>query len=111
MKQKFEVGDTLLCYSSFHYEKAVITKIEGGIMTLSNQLKVDKELKMINSKNQEVKIEPYDSEKYKYLRSLSLMDKVLYKINSKYRTLGPEDTIRVYEKLTRIIERYFTSAK
>lgn len=107
MKQKFEVGDTLLCYSSYHYEKAVITKIEGGIITLSNQLKVDKELKILNSKNTDVKVEEYDSEKYKYLRSLSLMDKVLYKINSKYRTLGKEETIRVYEKLCRIAERYF----
>lgn len=76
-------------------------------MTLSNQLKVDKELKMLNSKNTNVKVEEYDSEKYKYLRSLSLMDKVLYKINSKYRTLGKEEIIRVYEKLCRIAERYF----
>lgn len=105
--RKREIGDILLCYSSYHVEKARITALDKGIITLDNQLKVDRDLNILNTRNPDIHIEEMDYDKYRYLRARSMMDKVLYRINSKYRKLGVEDTVRVYEKLSRIAEKYF----
>lgn len=107
MKQKFEKGGLLLCYSPYHVEKSSIIDITGGVITLNNQMKVDKHLNILNSKTKGIKVEEWDQDKYDYLVAKSMMDKVLYKINSKYRELEPENLVRVYEKLNRLVDRYF----
>lgn len=107
MKQKFEKGGLLLCYSPHHVEKSSIINISGGVITLNNQVKVDKFLNILNSRAKGIKVEEWDQDKYDYLVAKSMMDKVLYKINSKYQELEPENLVRVYEKLNRLVDRYF----
>lgn len=107
MKSKGEIGDILLCYSSYHVEKTRILSIENGILVLDNQIKVDRDLNILNTKNTDIHVETMDYDKYRYLQARSLMDKVLYKINSKYKKLNAENTVKVYDKLNKLVEKYF----
>lgn len=107
MKIKREIGDILLCYSSYHVEKAKVVSIDGGTMVLDNQIRVDRDLNILNTKNPDIHVEEMDYDRYRYLHARSMMDKVLYKINSKFKKLDKEDTVKVYDKLKRIVEKYF----
>lgn len=107
MKIKVQPGDILLCYSPYHLERVKVAKVDGGVITLANQVKVDKHLNILNSKNPDLKVELMDEEKYRMLYARSMMDKVLYKINSGAKDLNDENVVRVFDKLTKLAERYF----
>lgn len=107
MKKKLEKGDILLCYSLNHVEKAEVERVEGGVITLNNQVKVDQSLNILNSASKSLKVEAWDPEKYHYLVAKSMMDKVLYKLNGGYKGLEPESLVRVYDKLSRLVNKYF----
>lgn len=102
---KLHEGDNLLVYGLYHVEKASVIKAEKGIYTLNNQMKVDKDLKVLNSKDS-YNVEIWDEDKYKFLHYRSMMDKKISIIQNGYLKLDQDSLIRVYEKLDKLIEKY-----
>lgn len=102
---KLHEGDNLLVYGLYHVEKATVIKAEKGVYTLNNQMKVDRDLKVLNSKDSYV-VEIWDENKYKFLHYRSMMEKKLNLIQSGYMKLDQGSLIRVYEKLDKLIEKY-----
>ena len=96
---KYHEGDHLLVYGQYHVEKATITKVEKGFLILDNQMKVDKDLKVLNAKSA-FTVENWDENKYKFLHYRSMMEK------KGYKKLDQDALIRVYEKLDKLIEKY-----
>lgn len=102
---KYHEGDHLLVYGQYHVEKATITKVEKGFLVLDNQMKVDRDLKVLNAKSA-FTVENWDENKYKFLHYRSMMEKKISQLQNGYRKLDQDALIRVYEKLDRLIGKY-----
>lgn len=102
---KLKEGDLLLVYGAYHLEKAKVIRVDKGIITLSNQMKVDKSLSPINSKSG-FTVEPWDESKYEYLKAKSLFSKRLATIEDNASKLDPDTFVKVYNKLEKIISKY-----
>lgn len=106
--KKYKIGDELMVYGPYHLEKAKIEKVtKRGTMLLNNQMEINPQtLEPVNCKSA-LTVTEFDQGKYDYLFSQSMMEKKLFVISSKFRKLGERESVEVYKKLNKLVEKYF----
>lgn len=102
---KLQIGTPVLVVGPYLHERAEVVKAEKGVYTLSNNLQIDRDYKMLSKS--EFKAEPWDESKYDYLQAKSLMVRHLNNIRENYSKLNEEDTVAVFNKLKKLNTKYF----
>lgn len=101
---KLQVGTPVLVVGPYLHERAEVIKAEKGVYTLNNQLKINRDYKVLVKSDFICK--PWDEEEYNYLQAKSLLKREINNLNS-YDKLNREDTIRLYEKVKKLNEKFF----
>ena len=88
-----------------HFEKAEVIEInKKGEITLNNHM-------VINSRYQNLvrsgmTAEPWDEDKYNYLRANYLIPDKISSIQRHWKSLSQQDKIALFNKLSKIVEKY-----
>lgn len=100
---KLNVGDEFIVTGYTHFERCKITKVENKVYYLDNQIKMNRDLKPINSNS--VTITPFSQELYDFLLAKSNIPKLLNKIQNMYKICSKESTLLIYHKLDKLIKK------
>lgn len=104
MKQ-LKVGDPVLVTGFAHFEKAEVVSIDKkGAITLNNRMVIDNNYK--NLVRSTMTAEAWDEDKYEDLRSNYLMPDRISSIQRHWKSLKKEDRVALFNKLTRIVEKF-----
>lgn len=104
MKQ-LKVGDPVLVTGFAHFEKAEVVSIDKkGAITLNNRMVIDNHYK--NLVRSTMTAEAWDEDKYEDLRSNYLMPDRISSIQRHWKSLKKEDRVALFNKLTRIVEKF-----
>mgnify|MGYP003426094431 CR=1 FL=1 len=101
---KLQVGTPVLVVGPFLHEKAEVIKAEKGVYTLNNQLKISRDFKVLVKS--EFTCKPFDQAEYDYLQAKSMLTREIDNLKN-YPTLSQEDTIRLYEKIKKLNDKFF----
>ena len=101
---KLQVGTPVLVIGPFLHEKAEVIKAEKGVYTLNNQLKIDRDFKVLVKS--EFTCKPFNQSEYDYLQAKSLLTREIDNLKN-YSNLSPEDTIKLYEKVKKLNDKFF----
>lgn len=101
---KLQVGTPVLVVGPFLHEKAEVIKAEKGVYTLNNQLKINRDFKVLVKS--EFTCKPFDQNEYDYLQAKSMLTREIDNLKN-YPTLSQEDTIRLYEKIKKLNDKFF----
>lgn len=101
---KLKEGDLFLVTGPAHFEKAKIIKAEKGVYTLNNQMKIDRDLKVIG--NSKFIVSQFDQDKYDYLLAVNQIPRKLTQIKELLnKGLSREHSILINRKLTKLLDR------
>ena len=100
---KLNVGDEFIVTGYAHFERCKITKVENKVYYLDNQIKMNRDLKPINSNS--VTITPFSQELYDFLLAKSNIPKLLNKIQNMYKICSKGSTLLIYHKLDKLIKK------
>jgi len=104
MKQ-LKVGDPVLVTGFAHFEKAEVVKVDkNGAITLNNRMVIDNNYK--NLVRSTMTAEAWDEDKYDDLRSNYLIPDRISSIQRHWKSLKKEDRIALFNKLSRIVEKF-----
>jgi len=101
---KLQVGTPVLVVGPFLHEKAEVIKAEKGVYTLNNQLKINRDFRVLVKS--EFTCKPFDQNEYDYLQAKSMLTREIDNLKN-YPTLSQEDTIRLYEKVKKLNDKFF----
>lgn len=103
---KLQVGDPILISGPSHYEKAIIVKIDksSGIITLDNQMRIDREYNNLSKTS--MRAEPFDQDKFDFLHANSLFDSNIRTLLSQKSQLPEEAVIAINSRLEKWIQKY-----
>ncbi len=101
---KLQIGTPVLVVGPFLHEKATVVKAEKGVYTLNNQLKINRDYKVLVKS--EFECMPFDQAKYDYLQAKSLLHREIQNLNN-FIKLSEEDTIKLYEKVKKLNQKFF----
>ena len=101
---KLKVGETFTVTGPSHFEKATVEKVEKGVYTLSNGLKINSSLEVLGSSR--FKVKPFDENEYRYLLATNQIPRFLDQIKSSYKNLPQENLVKVHEKLKKLTQKY-----
>lgn len=104
MKTKLKVGDPVLITGSFHYDKALVTKVEKGLITLNNGMQIDQDY--YNVKKSECTAQPWDEAEWEYERAIHSYKSNLTCLRDNFSALEKPYAIEVNKKLEKIINKY-----
>lgn len=105
---KYHEGDAFLVTSPYLREKAIIIDIErtkelGIIYVLDNQVKVNENLKALNSR---VNVEPWDEDKYAYLIAKTQISQMLDDLSHAWKDWDQGKIMTFHAKLMQMKARF-----
>lgn len=103
-KNRLQIDDLVLVTGPAHYEKAKVKDISKGIITLDNNMKIDRDFN--NLSKSIMKAEPYDDDKFNFLHASSVMEKKINAIQRNWKKLNQEEIISLNNKIDRILTRF-----
>ena len=103
-QNKLKVGDPVLITGSFHYDKALVEKIEKGVVYLNNGMKIDHNYQ--NLQRSECTAQPWDEAEWEYQRAMHSYKSNLTIIRDNFPTLEKPYAIGINQKLEKIINKY-----
>jgi hypothetical protein len=84
----------------FHYEKATVISVEKGIITLSNNMKIDREYQNVTKSNYQA--QPWDEQEFEYQKAYHSLSGLLDKYQNYFRKLDKDSLVLVYHKLNKL---------
>lgn len=102
---KLQIGTPVLVVGPYLHERAEVIKAEKGVYTLNNNLQINRDYQVLSKS--EFKAEPWDEDRYNYLQAKSLMVRYINNIKENYTKLNEEDTVSLFNRLSKINAKYF----
>lgn len=102
--KKLEIGDPVLVTGFGHFEKAKVVSIKKGLILLDNNMQIDRSFN--NVTRSQMKAQAWDEDEYNFLKAKTLMRQELSAIQRNWNNLGKEETIALYNKLSKIVDKY-----
>ena len=103
MAEKLKIGNPVLITGPFHYEKATVISIEKGVITLSNNMKIDRDYKNVTKSNYQA--QPWDEHEFEYQKAYHSLCSLLDKYQNSFRKLDKDSLILTYNKLIKLANK------
>lgn len=101
---KLQVGTPVLVVGPFLHERAEVIKAEKGVYTLNNQLKINRDYKVLVKS--EFTCQPFDQAEYDYLQAKSMLMREINNLKN-YPDLSKEDTVKLYDRVKKLNDKFF----